>query len=143
MSIEAMKQALELLRKKEWESCDYTSNASEAAELLEKAIATEESSNAANAAATQRSANEHLEPVAWRTKRNGAWSYHANEVHGVPNEPVYTHPQPAQPKCKWVGLTDEDKDVSNLAYSGASVDYMDGYECGMEAAEAKLKEKNT
>ena len=39
MSIEAMKQALELLRKKEWEACDYTSNASEAADILEKAIA--------------------------------------------------------------------------------------------------------
>ena len=44
MNIEVMKQALELLRKKEWEACDYTSNASEAADILEKAIATEESS---------------------------------------------------------------------------------------------------
>jgi hypothetical protein len=62
---------------------------------------------------------------------------------GYTAEPLYTHPQPAQPKREWVGLTDEDKNVSNFAYSGASVDYMDGYECGMEAAEAKLKEKNT
>ena len=42
----------------------------------------------------------------------------------------------------WVGLTDKDTDVSHLAYSGRSTDYIDGYEAGMEAAEAKLKEKN-
>lgn len=43
----------------------------------------------------------------------------------------------------WVGLTDKDTDVSHLAYSGMSTDYIDGYEAGMEAAEDKLKEKNT
>lgn len=46
-------------------------------------------------------------------------------------------------KRTWVGLTDKDKDVSHLAYSGSSIDYMDGYECGMEAAENILKEKNS
>jgi len=52
---------------------------------------------------------------------------------------LYTTPQ----QHTWVGLTDKDKDVSHLAYSDLSVDYMDGYECGMEVAEDKLKERNT
>ena len=52
---------------------------------------------------------------------------------------LYTTP----PQRTWVGLTDDDKDVSNLAYSGMSSNYIDGYEFGMEAAEYKLKEKNT
>lgn len=37
------------------------------------------------------------EPVAWRTRRNGVWSYHANEPHGIPSTPLYTTPQPTPP----------------------------------------------
>ena len=60
MSIEAMKQALELLRKKEWEACDYTSNAREAAELLEQAIATAVTESHKESSATQEPKREPL-----------------------------------------------------------------------------------
>jgi hypothetical protein len=35
---ETVKRALDLLRRKEWEACDYASNVSEAADILEKGL---------------------------------------------------------------------------------------------------------
>jgi hypothetical protein len=70
-------------------------------------------------------------PVAWRTRRNGTWSYHANEPHGVFSEPVYTTPPAAQ--RQWTGLTNQELIDLTSIYSGAPL------YC---AIEAKLKEKN-
>ena len=53
----------------------------------------------------------------------------------------YTHPQPAQPKREWVGLTDEE-----IELAWKSVECSDFYDCVVPLAkvlEAKLKEKNT
>jgi hypothetical protein len=66
----------------------------------------------------------------------GKWPHE----HALEELACYTTPQPQR---EWVGLTDADKDTTLFAMGGYSVDYIRGYESGMEAAEDKLKEKNS
>jgi len=56
-----------------------------------------------------------------------------------PGDKLYTTP----PQREWVGLTDEDKHKPDMGkYVYLNDDWLDGYQTGMEYAEAKLKEKN-
>jgi hypothetical protein len=92
----------------------------------------------------QRSANKHLEPVAWRAPNWGhgddEWVYRDFDdpvliADGKPspnNEALYTTP----PQRTWVGLTDEELELLNDCGDTDSYKFA-------RAIEAKLKEKNT
>ena len=119
-----VEQALEALKADSMEVEKY----GKAITDLEQAIATEESSNAANAAATQRSASEHLEPVAKPTCSDER-----------PCLPCYLDQGKCsatqEPQRTWVGLTDEE--IMDVAFN------FDVPSISLRTIEAKLKEKNT
>jgi hypothetical protein len=104
---ETVKRALDLLRRKEWEACDYASNVSEAADILEKGLQ-------ALAAPVQ-------EPVAWMVIGDGEYGEYTPGTHfdtvkykeywerrGYELQPLYATPppQPAQPAPVQVSPTD-------------------------------------
>lgn len=88
---------------------------------------------------------EQGEPVAWaviasNTGRICQVELDFSEVEDMNNKwvvPLYTHPQPAQPKREWVGLTEQERnDIDDLC------EMMIG-KPAFDAIEKKLKEKNT
>jgi hypothetical protein len=141
MSIEA-KQVYEWVKTGHWSKRQF----------MEWFTSTEESSNAAKAAATQRNDSEHLEPVAWTDGDDlvlrqdwaelfdwqGSW---VGVGRAIPNKwkpTLYTQPQPKaeqEPKREWVGLTDEE--IMDVAFN------FDVPSISLRTIEAKLKEKNT
>jgi hypothetical protein len=75
--------------------------------------------------------NQLNEPVAWRDRTSGTLLHE----EWLDADPLYIKPQPAERKCTWVGLTDEDK--LHIEIMGGKSDVMLA-----EMVEAKLKEKN-
>lgn len=85
---DTLKQAIDLLRKKEWEVCDYVSNANEAAKILEEAIE-----------------QAQQEPVAWMNPMNGAiidakkkTQIGIGDFYPKFSIPLYTSPPQRQPQ---------------------------------------------
>jgi len=86
---------------------------------------------------------EQGEPVAWLDEYGNAFPLAAKQysVVGKYWKPLYTHPQPAQPKREWVGLTDEEKSEIWCKTTGRVLVSEDTHVYA-DAIEAKLKAKN-
>jgi len=88
----------------------------------------------------ERLAQPKQEPVAYYHPRSGFYwakptSIFAPTIVDVPRLPLYTSPAPQR---TWVGLTDEEEtELIRLAHNHAGIRFY------IQAAEAKLKEKNT
>ena len=130
MSIEAMKQALEALRK-----------------ARRKILTTEECHAAITSLRQAIEQAEKQEPVAWKT--DDIELYVREDKFGFYNIPLYTTPQPQR---EWVGLTDGEMRELEKQFEAERVRTSDeeyliiypaAYWQWQRAIEAKLKEKNT
>jgi hypothetical protein len=92
-------------------------------------------------------AQPEQEPAAWYRDEDGIRIYYESKVWDDAT-PLYTTP----PQRTWVGLTDEERDVTfelhctklgGWDYAGDEVMYDEHFENAVAAIEAKLKEKNT
>ena len=149
---EAIKKALTLLNKKEWEACDYISNANQAADILEEALAQPEQDwikreravgyREGHQNALKQMAQPEQEPVAWANLNalsEQINSVNCGTVYRLPSEaegrqPLYTTPS----QRTWVGLTNEEikKIVGSDRYTDLLLEVVN-------FVEAKLKDKNT
>jgi len=119
MSIEAMKQALELL-----EVCN-------GAEIVEGVIIYTDKEITALRQAIEQA--EKQEPVAWMSSHDVGFK--RSEFGDTPTVPLYTTPQPQR---EWVGLTQEDIDIAfDDTQEGG------GFNEFARAIEQTLKRKNT
>jgi hypothetical protein len=148
---ETVKRALDLLRRKEWEACDYASNVSEAADILEKGLQ-------ALAAPVQEPVGEMqnsclienmIVPVVHVALPAGTKLYVNPPAQPEQQDPdgigwlrkdggYFTPPAAPAAQQQWVGLTDEEMYLN-------CPNWLSQEQCKVwvQQIEAKIKEKNT